>query len=56
MGSYFCYDNPGPIEETLENDLKINTKQYSLLYSVYSYPNMVLPIFGGIFLDMMGLR
>lgn len=27
-----------------------------MLYSVYSYPNTVLPIFGGIFLDMIGLR
>jgi len=27
-----------------------------LLYSVYSYPNTVLPIFGGIFLDAIGLR
>ena len=25
FGSYFCYDNPGPIEETLEKDLKIST-------------------------------
>lgn len=27
-----------------------------MLYSVYSYPNTVLPIFGGIFLDAIGLR
>ena len=25
MGSYFCYDNPGPIEKTLEKDLDIST-------------------------------
>ncbi len=56
LGSYFCYDNPGPIEKTLEEDLNISTSQYALLYSVYSYPNTVLPIFGGIFLDAIGLR
>ena len=56
MGSYFCYDNPGPIEKTMEKDLDISQTQFSLLYSVYSYPNIVLPIFGGIFLDMIGLR
>ena len=56
LGSYFCYDNPGPIEETLEKDLDISTVQFNLLYSVYSYPNTVLPIFGGIFLDMIGMR
>src|SRR5258708_1602345 len=24
IGSYFCFDNPGPIEKTLEEDLKIS--------------------------------
>jgi len=23
LGSYFCYDNPGPIEKTMESDLNI---------------------------------
>lgn len=56
FGSYFCYDNPGPIEKTLEKDLRISTVQYNLLYSVYSYPNTVLPIFGGLFLDIIGMK
>jgi nitrate/nitrite transporter NarK len=56
VGSYFCYDNPGPIETTMEADLGISKTQWSLLYSVYSYPNIVLPVFGGIFLDKIGLR
>lgn len=56
LGSYFCYDNPGPIEKTMEKYLDISQTQWGLLYTVYSYPNIVLPIFGGIFLDMIGLR
>ena len=36
--------------------MKITTSTFNLLYSVYSYPNTVLPIFGGIFLDIIGLR
>lgn len=56
LGSYFCYDNPGPIENTMEKDFGISTATFNLLYSVYSYPNTVLPIFGGIFLDIIGLR
>eukprot|EP00347_Sterkiella_histriomuscorum_P003772 403363005 len=56
MGSYFCYDNPGPIEITLEKDLSISQTQFSLLYSVYAYPNIILPIFGGILLDYIGIR
>jgi MFS family permease len=27
-----------------------------MLYTVYSLPNMVLPIFGGLFLDKLGIR
>ena len=27
-----------------------------MLYTVYSLPNMILPIFGGIFLDQIGIR
>jgi len=29
---------------------------YSLLYTVYSLPNTVLPLFGGILLDTIGIR
>ena len=36
--------------------MNISTAKFNLLYSVYSYPNTVLPIFGGIFLDIIGLR
>ena len=56
LGNYFCYDNPGPLETQLEALFKIDSTHYSLLYTVYSLPNMVLPIFGGIFLDRIGIR
>eukprot|EP00347_Sterkiella_histriomuscorum_P003991 403362165 len=56
LGAYFSYDNPGAIEKALEQDLDISQTQYSLLYAVYSYPNMILPIFGGIIIDVLGLR
>lgn len=56
LGNYFCYDNPGPLETQLEDQLHIDSTQYSMLYTVYSMPNMVLPIFGGVFLDRIGIR
>ena len=56
LGSYFCYDNPGPLETQLEEDFHLDSTHYSLLYTVYSMPNMVLPIFGGVFLDKIGIR
>ena len=61
LGSYFCYDIPGPIQVDV-TDKKTGTfpgmsdTEYNLQYTVYSYPNMILPLFGGIFLDVLGFR
>jgi len=56
LGSYYCYDNPGVIETQLEEQFDISATTWSLLYSVYSFPNMVLPFFGGVMLDKLGMR
>jgi hypothetical protein len=29
--------------------------KYNLLYSVYSYPNIILPLFGGLLIDKLGI-
>jgi MFS family permease len=56
VGSNFCYDNPGPLETQLEDQMKIDSTHFSLLYTVYSLPNMILPLLGGILLDSIGVR
>lgn len=56
LGSYFCYDNPGPLETQLEKQFDLDSTHFSMLYTVYSMPNMVLPILGGVFLDRIGMR
>ena len=56
LGNNFCYDSPGPLETQLEQQFNIDSTHYSLLYTVYSLPNMILPILGGILLDSMGIR
>lgn len=56
LGSYYCYDIPGVIEKQLEELYEINPTQWSLFYTVYSIPNMVLPFFGGLLLDAIGVR
>lgn len=57
MGSYFCYDNPAPVQNQLqEPPLNLSYRQYTNLYSVYSFPNMILPLFGGVFLDKIGVK
>ena len=56
MGNYFCSDNPATLQDTLQNKLDINTAQYGLFVTIYSAPNFVLPLVGGILLDKIGVR
>ena len=56
FGNYFIYDNPSALQTQIESRLNIDTTEYSQLYSVYSYPNIILPLFGGFFIDYVGVR
>lgn len=59
MGSYYCYDNPSPLKQTLTDpngDFQFSEAQFNSLNSIYSLPNTVLPLFGGILLDKIGIR
>ena len=38
----------------MEKDLQIDEVKQNLLYSVYSFPNAILPLFGGYFVDKFG--
>ena len=56
-GSYFCYDNPAALQDRFMPDLNLTNTQYGLLYSIYSWPNVVLPFLGGYLVDrVLGLR
>ena len=59
MGSYFCYDIPAALSiylEDTDNPWHLTAKQVNLLYTVYSIPNIFLPLLGGIFLDKIGVK
>mmetsp|Transcript_20872 Transcript_20872/g.23210 ORF Transcript_20872/g.23210 Transcript_20872/m.23210 type:complete len:166 (+) Transcript_20872:248-745(+) len=50
-------DQPNALSEYIESSLTEGSSvKYSLLYSVYSIPNIILPFFGGIFIDKLGLN
>ncbi|CAB3250098.1 unnamed protein product [Arctia plantaginis] len=51
FGSYFCYDSPGALADNFKNDSHLNTSQFALLYSIYSWPNVVLCFIGGYLVD-----
>uniref|UniRef100_A0A0B7AKB9 Lysosomal dipeptide transporter MFSD1 n=1 Tax=Arion vulgaris TaxID=1028688 RepID=A0A0B7AKB9_9EUPU len=57
FGSYFCYDNPAALQDTMTKVLDINEGQYMAFYSFYSWPNVVLCMFGGYLIDrFFGVR
>ncbi|EGR30537.1 major facilitator superfamily protein, putative [Ichthyophthirius multifiliis] len=56
FGSYMCYDFPGYLLNQIKKDMSLTNLQFSLLYSVYSLPNIILPLLAGIFIDSLGVR
>ncbi|KAJ8952492.1 hypothetical protein NQ318_003288 [Aromia moschata] len=57
FGSYFCYDNPAALQDHIKKDLNMTVSQYTMLYSIYSWPNVVLCFIGGFLIDrVFGIR
>jgi nitrate/nitrite transporter NarK len=62
FGSYWVFDTPGAIPRKLkdwfaEDGKKLTDSQILLFYSIYSWPNTVLALFGGVIVDKFtGLR
>lgn len=53
----YIYEIPSGIENVIIQTVGVDVTRYSLLYSVYSWPNTVLPLVGGILIDrVIGLR
>ena len=54
------YDYPNNLSSKLKtyvtHDSATNDMRYNLLYSVYSYPNIILPLIGGILVDKVGIK
>lgn len=38
------------------NKLQLDEFGFNLLYSLYSMPNIIIPFFGGILIDYLGVR
>lgn len=59
IGNYYCYDIPASLNSQMDDyfgkpgDFET---LFSLLYTVYSVPNIILPFFGGYFVDTLGVR
>lgn len=56
LGSYYSYDIPSVLNDQFMDHYHINSFNFNLMSSVYSYPNIVLPFFGGFFIDKLGTK
>ena len=57
FGSYYCYDNPVALQNIIINVMKVDFTRYNLLYSLYSWPNVILALVGGVLMDrVFGVR
>lgn len=61
-GNYYCYDNPSALKAQLHDYFESTPAaknwetNFALLYSVYSFPNTILPFVGGYLVDRVGVR
>ncbi len=53
----YIYEIPSGMESIIIQILQIDVARYSLLYTVYSLPNIILPLIGGLLVDrIVGIR
>jgi|Deesub1362B_J571_1020462.scaffolds.fasta_scaffold03816_4 MFS family permease len=55
-GSYFAYDSIGAIAPMIIEAMKIGREQIGMMYSFYSWPNIVMVFLGGFLIDRIGTR
>lgn len=59
VGSYYSFDIPGAIKQQIDDyfgDPSDYESLFSLTYTLYAAPNVILPFFGGYFVDKFGVR
>ena len=57
LGCSFVYDIPQALQVQFQNTpLNLDYFKFDMLYSVYSIPNIILPLLGGCFTKIVGVR
>lgn len=51
FGSHFCFDNPAALQKDIINVMNVSNTEFEMLYSLYSWPNVFVPIIGGYIID-----
>jgi MFS family permease len=56
FGNYYAYDSIGPLADHLQRLLGFTDTQIGTLNAIYSFPNIVMVLVGGIIADRIGTR
>src|SRR5262245_41564305 len=56
FGNYYAYDAIGPVADSLQRMLGFSDTQVGTLNAIYSFPNIIMVLLGGIIVDRFGTR
>lgn len=60
FGNYYCIDSPGAMKNILKKHFTLSDTDFeytfSMFYSTYSIPNIILPLLGGVLILKLGNR
>lgn len=56
FGNYYVYDTISPIADLLRDQLGYSDSQIGLLNAIYSVPNVIMVLIGGIIIDRIGVK
>ena len=56
MGNYYIYDSISPLADLLKSQLGFSDSNIGLLNAIYSFPNIIMVLVGGIIIDRIGTR
>jgi MFS family permease len=56
FGNYYVYDAISPLADLLASQLKFSDSDIGLLQAIYSLPNIIMVLVGGIIIDRIGTR
>jgi MFS family permease len=56
FGNYYVYDSISPLADVLKAQLGFSDANIGLLNAIYSFPNIIMVLIGGIIIDRIGTR
>jgi MFS family permease len=56
FGNYYAYDSIGPVADLLQRQLGYTDTQIGTLNAIYSFPNIIMVLIGGVIVDRFGTR